>query len=128
MATHIETGLEGESLAAAYLEAQGWEILSRRWRDGASGGVRTDVDLVARSADGVYHFVEVKTRSGDGQGDYAPENAVDAPKIDRMIAAAERYMTLRRLDGEVSVDLIAILVGRSGATSPMIRYYPNIVR
>lgn len=127
MADHIETGLRGEETAAAYLAACGWQIVRQRWRDGDSGGLRTDIDLVARSSDGTYHFVEVKTRSGRAAGDFSPEAAVTPAKACRMVQAAERYMAAEKLDGEISVDLVAVIADeRSG--NPEIRYYPDIAR
>ena len=128
MANHIETGLCGEEAVVAYLESFGWEIVARRWRDRQPGGLRTDIDLVARSADGVWHFVEVKTRGEAAQsgGDFAPERALTAAKMARMTAAAERYMGQGRLSGELSLDLAAVVFGPGGA--PVIRYYPNLSR
>jgi putative endonuclease len=54
------TGHLGEAMAARHMEAEGWVILDRRWRDGPR-----ELDLVALR-DRVLAFVEVKTRrSGD---------------------------------------------------------------
>ncbi|MDE6500217.1 MAG: YraN family protein [Rikenella sp.] len=129
-AAHIETGLRGEEAVAAYLRAQGWEILGRRWRDRRRGGLRTDIDLVARSADGVYHFVEVKTRTGGGEirGDFAPERALTAGKIARMTEAAERYLAAERITAEISVDVAAVVWGEGPNRPPVIRYYPDLRR
>ncbi len=52
------TGRLGEALAARHLEAEGWTILARGWRDGPR-----ELDLVARR-EGTLAFVEVKTRTG----------------------------------------------------------------
>lgn len=129
MADHIETGLRGEAIAAAYLRDLGWEILRQRWCDPAVGGLRTDIDLIARSRDGVYHFVEVKTRSrdSDSRSDYAPESAVGTRKRARMLAAAERYMAHAEIDGEMAVDL-CVVIPRARERTATVRYYPDQVR
>lgn len=127
MADHIELGRRGEEQVAAYLQEQGWEILHRRWRDPASGGLRTDIDLVARSRDGVCHFVEVKTRSRDAaSGDYRPERAVDAGKMQRMLEAVERYVQVEQIEGETVVDLAVVVPVSQGKT--VVRYYSDMVR
>jgi putative endonuclease len=55
------TGRLGEALAARHLEAEGWTILDRGWRDGPR-----EIDLVARR-EGTLAFVEVKTRTGSSE-------------------------------------------------------------
>lgn len=129
MAEHIDTGLRGEELAADYLAACGWQLVGRRWRDGGTGGSGTDIDIIARSPDGVYHFVEVKTRTRSvfRHGDFSPEAAVTAGKTQRMLQAAERYMGAQGLGGEIAVDLVAVVL-ESGTGEPEVRYYPDIVR
>lgn len=129
MADHIDIGLRGEELAANYLLAHGWQIAERRWRDPSGGRGTTDIDIIAVSPDGVYHFVEVKTRtsSGSEQSDFVPEAAVTPAKAQRMILAAERYMTLQGLEREIALDLAAIIPGKNRGT-PEIRYYPDVAR
>ncbi len=57
-----QLGCEGEDAAAAWYEAQGFDVLERNWR------VREgEVDLICAKAD-VIAFVEVKTRSSDRFG------------------------------------------------------------
>lgn len=69
-------GAHGESLAAAYLEALGYRILARNWRN-RSG----ELDLVARDGETVV-AIEVKTRSGTGYG--SPFAAITAQKASRI--------------------------------------------
>lgn len=129
MAGHIDTGLRGEALVADYLAARGWRIIEMRWRDHAPGGVRTDVDIIAVSPDGVYHFVEVKTRTRTNKPgtDLSPEAALTPAKARRMAGAAERYMALKDLSGEITVDLAAVILDDCGDRHE-IRYYPDAVR
>lgn len=130
MAGHIDTGLRGEELAADYLLSCGWKVVERRWRDPSGGRGATDVDIVAVSPDGAYHFVEVKTRTGGGsaQGDFSPEAAVTPAKARRMILAAERYMAVKGLFAETAVDIMAVIVPDNSGNGPEIRYYPAAVR
>lgn len=128
MAVHNEVGLLGEELAADYLVSCGWYIAAQRWRPQS---LRTDVDIIAISPDGLYHFVEVKTRTDDSvrslYSDYSPVTALTPAKAERMLHAAERYMQSQGLDGEIALDLIAVTIG-GGGKSPEIRYYPDIAR
>ena len=59
---HTTLGARSESLAAAFLQANGYEILARNYRVN-----RKEIDIIARSADTVA-FVEVKARAGPGYG------------------------------------------------------------
>jgi ribonuclease HII len=77
-------GREAENLAAAYLEARGYDIVARNQRTG--GG---ELDLVAQDGE-VLVFVEVKARSMDLFGNAA--EAVDTRKQKRLIAAAQAYL------------------------------------
>jgi len=63
MGSRHRRGRLGEDLAAQTLEAHGWKILGRNWRDGPR-----EIDIVAESK-GVLAFVEVKTRGSEGFGD-----------------------------------------------------------
>lgn len=129
MAGHIDTGLRGEDLAADYLVHYGWRIVERRWRDPTGGRGLTDVDIIAVSPDGVYHFVEVKTRTGGGSGrdDFSPEAAVTPTKARRIMLAAERYMAVEGLFAEIAVDVVAVCLG-ADASRTVIRYYPDVAR
>lgn len=131
MADHNDIGRWGEEQVAHYLEAQGWRVEALRWRDAALGGVRGDVDVVARSEDGVLHFVEVKTRrgidGGTGRGDFSPEQAVTPDKARRMLSLAERYVARCGWRGEISLDVAAVVTGAEGKDAA-IRYYAGAVR
>ncbi len=76
-------GQSGETVAAAHLQALGWEVLASRYH--CRGG---EVDLVAREGETLV-FVEVKARRGR---EAAPAAAVDARKRHRLAVAARAYL------------------------------------
>ena len=63
-------GDRGEAAVAAALERRGYAIAARQYR--CRWG---EIDLIARSPEGVLCFVEVKTRSGPGAGGGDPRQA-----------------------------------------------------
>lgn len=101
MAKHNILGLNGESLAASYLQEKGYTILDRNWRSG-----HKELDLVARK-DSTLVVVEVKTRSSDNFG--SPQDAVDERKIRRLVMAADAYVRLNALDLEVRFDIVTVI-------------------
>jgi putative endonuclease len=97
----MQTGLDGESLAAEYLETKGYEILERNYRYG-----RGEVDLIVRK-DNWLIFIEVKTRSTKAFG--FPEEFVDKGKEENVFYVAEWYMEKIRWEGNVRYDIVAVL-------------------
>lgn len=102
-------GAEGESLAAAWYEAQGYEILERNWRRREG-----EVDLIVRRGRTVA-FCEVKTRSSDRFGTGA--EAVVVPKQRRIRRLASRWLSeLTPASGrelvELRFDVVSILAGQ----------------
>ena len=104
MAKHLEIGRKGESLAKAYLESVGYEILDKNWTHG-----KLEVDLIAYK-DSVIIFTEVKTRTGNGFGE--PEDFVDMRKQRLLADAADEYIYLMNHQGEVRFDIISVLFDR----------------
>ncbi|MEJ2547146.1 MAG: YraN family protein [Gemmatimonadota bacterium] len=78
------TGRQGETLAAAWLEARGIRVLDRNWRHG-----RYEIDIIARDS-GTIAFVEVKTRRLGPGG--APAAAVNSRKRARLNRAAAAWI------------------------------------
>lgn len=76
----------GETVAAYYLEARGYQVVARN--------VRTphgEIDLIVRfQQTGTLVFVEVKTRTNGSFG--LPEEAVDAKKLEHLFRSAEVYL------------------------------------
>jgi len=97
----------GERVAAAHLQAKGYQIIATRFR------VReAEVDIVAQRGDLVV-FVEVKTRRGDAMG--SAVEAIDARKAQRLLVAASAF-TLQHpeLPPGQRIDLIAIDLDAGG--------------
>jgi len=101
MAKHLDLGHNGESLAKAFMEQAGYEIMDENWTFG-----RAEIDLIAYK-NGVIIFTEVKTRTGNWFGE--PEDFVDARKQKLLIGAANEYIYLMNHQGEVRFDIVAIL-------------------
>jgi putative endonuclease len=94
-------GREAEGLAAAFLEARGFEILARN-----HAVKRGEVDLVAREGE-VLCFVEVRSRTSQAQG--GPEETIGAAKARRVVAAATDWATRNGgLDRDIRFDVVAV--------------------
>lgn len=109
---HLDRGRWGEELAARHLERQGMVILERNWR------CRTgEIDIVARDhGTDTIIVCEVKTRSSEDFG--TPLAAVTSRKLQRLRALAAQWMgTHDCRAGAVRIDVIGILLSRSGAPS-----------
>jgi len=99
-----ETAHRGEDAAAAYLERIGMTVETRNWRCDFG-----ELDIIARE-DGVYVFVEVKTRKSERAG--TAEEAVSAAKQKRITRLARAYLRSVGADStaDVRFDVIAIRV------------------
>lgn len=94
-------GDAGEDFAAKTLESLGYEILERKFRTR-----RGEIDLIA-AKDGVIHFIEVKTRTGDDYG--YPAEAVTIEKQTHIRRVADTYLANRRmLWRSVSIDVVEV--------------------
>lgn len=102
-----EIGRAGEAVARKYLEQRGYRVLHINWRYG-----HYELDIVARRPD-LLVVVEVKTR--DRHRILEPEDAVDAAKIRRTVAAADAYVQTFDIDLPVQFDILS-LIKRSDGT------------
>ena len=101
------SGDQGEALAARYLEQRGYTILSRQWRCRFG-----ELDLAARSPEGVLCFVEVKRRGPRSIG--LPREFVDERKRERLRRTAGLYMAAHELDCPARFDVAEIYGGKDG--------------
>ena len=106
MATHLELGNRGESLAEKYLFETGHQILERNWRFS-----RAEVDLIVKDGE-ILVFVEVKTRSSEFFG--KPEESVSPKKEALLKDAAAVYMEQIDHQWEIRFDIISILIKSDG--------------
>jgi|APLak6261702414_1056262.scaffolds.fasta_scaffold01909_3 putative endonuclease len=100
MAKHLETGKEGEEMAAAWLLEQGFTILHRNWKHSYF-----ELDVIAEKED-ILHFIEVKTRTTDTYGH--PEEAVTAKKLERLMNAGEEFLNLYPVWERIQYDILSI--------------------
>ena len=104
-----DAGDRGERAAARYLEERGCELLAAQWRCRYG-----ELDLVARSRDGVICFVEVKLRGAGAIG--LPREFVDGRKRDRLRKAAMAYLQETGLDDvRARFDVAEVYVGENGS-------------
>lgn len=104
----------GESSVAEYLEARGYTILERNWRNGRHG----ELDLIARGPHAMRVFVEVKTRNTDGLEPGIPVTGFETitfAKQRKIIRAARRYLAMRKLEPEARFDAALVVTHSVGA-------------
>ena len=100
MAQHNDLGTEGENLAAAFLEENGYTILERNWTF-----QKAEIDIIATKED-ILAVVEVKTRSSTDFG--LPQDFIKPKKIQLLVKAVNEYVVSNDLDVNIRFDIIAI--------------------
>jgi putative endonuclease len=109
-------GAQGEALAAAHLERQGYRIVERNVR---ADGV--ELDLIAARGN-LCVFVEVKTRGSRSLG--LPEEAIDGRKRERLVRGAAAWLREHRVRARsVRFDVIAVERCADGAW--LLRHLPG---
>ncbi|MBQ9068020.1 MAG: YraN family protein [Eggerthellaceae bacterium] len=115
---NVALGARGEEAAARFLERRGYSILERNWKCFAG-----EADIIAQDEDAI-HFIEVKTRMGEGKG--FPAEAVTAKKRQRYEAMAELFLeTYDGCDTGITFDIISINV--LGNDRAIMRLYRNVL-
>jgi putative endonuclease len=109
-------GQEAEALAAAFLEARGYQVVAR------NHALRLgEVDLVCER-EGVLCFVEVRSRTGADHG--GPEESVDRRKARRVVLAATDWLERNGARGrDLRFDVVAVTFDE-GAAPPLIAHFP----
>ena len=116
----IKTGKQGETLAAAYLEKAGYQIIERNYRC-LFGEMELvgEMDLVARDGQTVV-FVEVKSRKSDRFG--VPQLSVGLQKQKKLSQIALHYLEQKRFyPCDARFDVIAIRMRPEGHQVELIR-------
>ena len=111
----------GERLAAAHLEAKGYQIIDRKFRV-----VEAEIDLVARDGDTLV-FVEVRTRRGGAPGMAA--RSVNAAKAKQLLRAVDWYIEHHPefADEPMRIDVVTVELERDG-TLREVTHIENAVR
>ncbi|WP_326491622.1 YraN family protein [Desulfolithobacter dissulfuricans] len=104
---NLPTGRQGESLAAAYLEKNGYTIICRNYRRRFG-----EIDIIARHR-GFTVFIEVKTRRSGRFG--GPLVAVDRRKQQQIYRVAEEYLASHGLqETPARFDVVSVALARDG--------------
>jgi len=109
--TTKQVGDEAESLAAAYLEGEGFTITDRNWKTKFC-----EIDIIARKENVVY-FVEVKYRKLSKWGDGL--DAVGKAKLRQMKFAAEYYALKNKITNS---DMRLAVIAVSGSPAVVDKY------
>ncbi len=117
MADTLRIGAEGEKAALEWLRDNGYIVAERNWRSAPH-----EIDIVAVTSDGHYHFVEVKTRHEGSLT--APVEAMTRKKIANLTKAANHYIELHSLDTEAWIDFIGVTAHDDGSMS--VEFIPDV--
>ena len=101
------SGDQGETCAAQYLEQRGCTILERQWRCRYG-----ELDIVARSPEGILCFVEVKRRNRASIG--LPREFVDSRKQERLRKTAAIYLSTHNPDAFARFDVAEVYEESNG--------------
>ncbi len=111
-------GVQGEEVAAAYLESKGFKILKKNYFSG-----RYEIDIIAENDTHIV-FVEVKTRTSKAYGE--PWEAVNRQKQRKICFGADNYIRQTQTLKEPRFDIISVV--HSGGKSDVLHlenaFYP----
>ena len=109
---HLQTGVWGEDLAAAFLREKGYIILERDWHS-----KHRDIDIIAQDGETTV-FVEVKARRSREYGE--PTDAIDIHKRSHLRTAIQHYLKYRNIT-HYRFDVVTI-IGSVGSKNPEIEH------
>lgn len=95
-------GQRGELLAARYLREKGYKIVGANYRCRLG-----EIDIIAENVRYIC-FVEVKTRGENSW--YAPADAVDAAKRNRLVATAQMYLAKNPQNKQPRFDIVEVFL------------------
>ena len=107
MASHNDTGKQGEQLAVEYFSKLGYEVVHQNWRHR-----HWEVDIIA-CKNNMLHFIEVKCRSSHQYG--FPEESVSLKKIKHLIDASAEYLFMYPQWQRIQFDVLSISLSGKGA-------------
>ncbi len=115
-----QTGINGENLAAEFIEENGYSILHRRYR--CRNG---EIDIIAEK-DNTIVFVEIKTvHENAGAGFGEPEEKISVYKQNALRRCAEHYLWKKQISGkDCRFDLITV---RLSDQPPNFQHLENII-
>ena len=120
MGTNQATGRLGEQYAYDHVKGLGFSVLDTNVRTKMG-----EIDIIATRA-GKVHFIEVKTRVGDGYG--KPYEAVNYHKMRHMLNSARIYTLQNGLSQhKLSLDVVSIVLHRDN-TIKTLTFYENITQ
>uniref|UniRef100_UPI00404AA807 YraN family protein n=1 Tax=Gelidibacter sp. TaxID=2018083 RepID=UPI00404AA807 len=114
MAQHNDLGKIGEQLAVEYLEAKGYEIVTRNYVF-----QKAEIDIIAKH-DNQIICVEVKTRNSNFFGD--PQDFVTKSKIKLLVKAMDAFIIENEISLEARFDIIAVLKNKN---TQQVTHYEN---
>jgi putative endonuclease len=103
MAEHNIIGNIGEQIACNIMRKKGYRVIETNWRFG-----HLEMDIIASNKKEIV-FVEVKTRTSTFSNK-RPEEYVDNLKKKRMVAAANAYIKMKKIELVPRFDIIGLLV------------------
>lgn len=102
---HLHVGVEGETEAVSFLNANGYVVLEQNWRFKN----HHEVDIIALSPDGDIVGIEVKTDTEPQE--VAPFERVTREKITRLKQALELYVNqYTESEPAMRIDVISVVL------------------
>ena len=113
IASHLQTGILGERVAADYLQSKGYTIVKRNYRF-----LKYEIDIIAKK-DQYIVFVEVKTRTEFKGTQYGrPSRAVDLEKRKNLVKAAKSFINYLNIKGMFyRFDVIEVYINTEPITN-----------
>ncbi len=133
--SHLKTGEAGENMAVDFLINLGFKIIERNYSQKYG-----EIDIIAKSKNGVLRFIEVKTINE--QSGFKPEDNLTKNKLEKLKKICSVYANQNQnLVGELGwqIDLIAIQISKTTTNQNfshlltkedknyLINFYENIV-
>jgi len=115
--TRLRLGKTGESIARAYLEKKGYDIIEQNYRTKYA-----EIDLIAKK-NNILVFVEVRTKTNEQYG--TPEETINQKKLRKLYSNANAYVGFKKWEGQFRIDAICIVLD-SSKNVKRIEHYENI--